>query len=461
MDKKRKKIFSRILILSIVAIIIGVFACFAMFNASEGLQQYFSSSLVNSESVYLMLALCAFVAVSLTLLIFSSFRASQELRHEMRKMQKAKPDRKIKQTKKNETRRFAMLNTIDKQAQSYKKPSVQEINLEQLCISFRDYAAGNLGLYYDISDIRRFIAGMSVTRLILLQGMSGTGKTSLAYAMGHFIENDSVVIPIQPMWKERSDMIGYFNEFTKKFNETTLLRKMYEALYHEEIYITILDEANISRIEYYFAEFLSLLELPEVNERYLDVVSDVWENDPVLLKDGKIKLPPNMWFVGTANNDDSTFAISDKVYDRAMVINLDKRCVPFDAQPRKPVRMPYSQWCVLIDDAKRKYALSREAEEKIKTFDAFLVEKFRLTFGNRIMKQIRDYVPVMIACGGTEKEAIDDMLSRKVLRKLEQQNPVHVKMYIAELISFTENVFEDKTPICLDYLKQFEEKFNL
>ena len=82
-------------------------------------------------------------------------------------------------------------------------------------------------------------------KLVVFTGLSGSGKTSLAYAMGQFIENESVIVPIQPMWKERSDMIGYFKEFTKKFNETTLLRKMYEAGYRKEMYVTVLDEMNI------------------------------------------------------------------------------------------------------------------------------------------------------------------------------------------------------------------------
>ena len=73
--------------------------------------------------------------------------------------------------------RFNMLNRIDAALADYERPTEEKITLEELCHAFRDYAAGNLGLYYDISDIRRFIAGMSVTRLILLQGMSGTGKT--------------------------------------------------------------------------------------------------------------------------------------------------------------------------------------------------------------------------------------------------------------------------------------------
>jgi 5-methylcytosine-specific restriction endonuclease McrBC GTP-binding regulatory subunit McrB len=115
--------------------------------------------------------------------------------------------------------------------------------------------------------------------------MSGTGKTSLAHAIGSFVDNSSTIIPVQPMWKERTDLVGYYNEFTRRFNETLLLTKMYEANYSKDIYVTVLDEMNIARVEYYFAEFLSLLELPNPEERYLDVVSDKWDNDPIQLKD--------------------------------------------------------------------------------------------------------------------------------------------------------------------------------
>ena len=118
----------------------------------------------------------------------------------------------------------------------------------------------------------------------------------------------------QAIAEKNEALIGYYNEFTKRFNETLLLEKMYEANYSRDMYITVLDEMNIARVEYYFAEFLSLLELPDPEERYLTVVSDTWESDPAQLKSGRIKLPVNMWFIGTANNDDSTFAISDKVY---------------------------------------------------------------------------------------------------------------------------------------------------
>ena len=271
--------------------------------------------------------------------------------------------------------------------------------------------------------------------------MSGTGKTSLAHAFGSFIDNTSTIIPVQPMWKERTDLIGYYNEFTKKFNETLLLEKMYEANYSKDIYITVLDELNIARVEYYFAEFLSLLELPNPDERYLDVVSDKWESDPAQLKDGRIKLSENMWFIGTANNDDSTFAISDKVYDRAMILNLDNKCERFVAPKTAKTRLSYEKFNSLVAEAIEEYDISARNKKRLEALDAYLIEHFHITFGNRIMKQIRQYIPVYIACGGDELEALDDILSKKVMRKLETQNPIYLRNAAEGLISYLDELF--------------------
>ena len=365
---------------------------------------------------------------------------------------------KKEEDEKNRAPRFYMLSATDMRMQNYIPPTYNDtIGLEELCNNFRQFCAGNMKLYYDISDIRRFIASLSVTHLIVMQGMSGTGKTSLAYAFGEFLQNQSVIVPIQPMWKERTDLIGYYNEFTKRFNETTLLQKMYEANYNKEIYVTVLDEMNIARVEYYFAEFLSLLEIPDPNKRYLDVVSDKWDNDPVLLKNGQIRLPMNMWFMGTVNNDDSTFAISDKVYDRAMVMNLDIKCEPFEAEKCMPIKLSSERWEELAAEAREDYEITDRNLRRISKLDEYLIETFRITFGNRIMKQIKGYVPVMIACGGSELDAIDDILSKKVLRKLEAQNPVYVKSMAEPLCNYLDELFgQDKMPLCKDYLHRLE-----
>ncbi len=355
--------------------------------------------------------------------------------------------------------RFYMLTEIDKEYEEYTRPDYdEEISLKELCEEFRNYSAGKLKLYYDIEDIRRFIGALAVTKLIILQGMSGTGKTSLAYAFGEFLENKTVVVPIQPMWKERTDLVGYYNEFTRRFNETTLLYKMYEANNNEEIYITVLDEMNIARVEYYFAEFLSLLEIPNPDGRNLDVVADRWEDDPKLLQhNGKLRLPTNMWFVGTANNDDSTFSISDKVYDRAMVLNLDKKATPFEAEGKNK-KISATHLEKLMTAAQREYDISDRNLRRIKKLDEYMIKTFHITFGNRIMKQIRCYVPVLVACGGTELEALDDILARKVFRKLESKNPVHVKQMADGVCAYLDELFgEDRLPLCKETIRLIEQ----
>ena len=354
--------------------------------------------------------------------------------------------------------RFSTLNEIDGKEKEYGYRSYEKnVSLEKFCERFREYAASRLKLYYEMDDIRSFISGMLVSRIVILQGMSGTGKTSLAHAFGSFLGNPSTVIPVQPMWKERTDLIGYYNEFTKHFNETLLLEKMYEAGYSSDIYITVLDEMNIARVEYYFAEFLSLLELPNPEERYIEVVTDKWEKDPKKLIEGRIKLPENMWFIGTANNDDSTFAISDKVYDRAMVLNLDKKSERFTAKDPGNCNISAKQFEEMGKRAEKEFSISRRNKQRLEELDRYLIDKFHITFGNRIMKQILKFVPVYVSCGGEEIKALDDILSKKIMRKLETQNPIYLRGAAEELISYLDELFgEDKMPMCKEYIRRLE-----
>ena len=367
-------------------------------------------------------------------------------------------DAPVEEVEEEAGERFCMLSEIDRKSASYGHRTYEAgVTLESFCRDFRNYAASRLKLYYDIEDIRRFVAGLAVSKLVILQGMSGTGKTSLAHAFGSFTDNSSTVIPVQPMWKERTDLIGYYNEFTKRFNETLLLEKMYEANYSKDMYITVLDEMNIARVEYYFAEFLSLLELPDPDERYIDVVSDKWSTDPVQFKDGRIKLPENMWFIGTANNDDSTFAISDKVYDRAMILNLDAKSERFaaPATPKRPISA--EQFDALAASAVTEYGISKRNLDRLEMMDKYLIDHFHITFGNRIMKQIKIYIPVYVACGGDELTALDDILAKKIIRKLETQNPIYLRNSAEGLLAFIDELFGDgRMSLCREYIVRLQ-----
>ena len=435
--------------------------------SSPELKEYWFDFLGSSEIIYvvpvllILLISCVFVMIRIVL--------KNREKEKKRRKNKAKLNPTVstsadgvstEEKAKEETKesRFYMLTETDRIMSGKKESGFNdEITLKEMCEKFRSFAASKLKLYYDQREIRRFIASLTVSHIIIMQGMSGTGKTSLAYAFGEFLGNSSVIVPIQPMWKERTDLVGYYNEFTKKFNETTLLQKMYEANYSKQIYVTVLDEMNIARVEYYFAEFLSLLELPNPDGRYIDVVTDKWENDPKLLKKGQLKLPDNMWFIGTANNDDSTFAISDKVYDRAMIMNLDKKTHVFYADQTEGEKVSHERFKELIKRAKKDYGITGRKIRQIKELDKYLIENFHITFGNRIMKQLKDYVATYVACGGTEEEAVDDIIAKKIMRKLEMQNPVYVRNAIDGLCAFIDEVFGTENMVgTKEYLRHLE-----
>lgn len=169
---------------------------------------------------------------------------------------------------------------------------------------------------------------------------------------------------MQPSWRDRNELFGYFNEFTKKFNETEVLRRIYESGYNDDINIIVLDEMNISRVEYYFAEMLSILEMPDPKEWKLELVPSVWDNDPKRLDGGNLQIPQNVFYVGTINNDDSTFSVSDKVYDRALVINLNSKGIPFDSPVTISKRVSYSHVSALFEKAIAENPVSAENLER-------------------------------------------------------------------------------------------------
>ena len=356
------------------------------------------------------------------------------------------------------SKRFFRLSAVDEKYTYYLPPVYENnVTLEQLCDNIRNFACTRVKLYYEIKTIRLIIAGLATTKLIILQGISGTGKTSLPYMLGKYFQVDATIASVQPSWRERTELFGFFNEFTKKFNETEVLKRIYEASYNDDINIIILDEMNIARIEYYFAEMLSILEMPDPNEWKIELVPSTWPGDPEHLVDGKLQITQNVWYIGTANNDDSTFAISDKVYDRACVINLDSKGIPFDAPDTPPTFISYSYVESLYQKAQEEHPVSDEILNKISELDLYVIEKFRVAFGNRILKQLKTFVPVYVACGGTVIEAVDYLLATKVFRKFESLNLAMIRDEIRGLMLYMDRLFgKGAMQECNAYLQRLQ-----
>ena len=357
--------------------------------------------------------------------------------------------------------RFTKLDAIDQKYAFYTPPEYRRnYTLEEICAEFRNFANSRMGLYYEEKVIRLLFAGFASTKLILLQGISGTGKTSLPYAFGKFMENDSTIVSVQPSWRDRTELFGYFNEFSKKFNETDVLRRIYEASYTDDVNLIILDELNIARVEYYFAEMLSIMEMPDGDEWKIELVTSPWANDPKNLPDGKLLIPQNTWYIGTANNDDTTFAVSDKVYDRALTINIDNKGIPFEAPDTEPMKISYSYLQSLFDKAQEDYPVEEKYLDMIESLDNYVIKKFRVAFGNRIMKQLKIFVPVYVACGGTVLEGIDHILATKVFRKFESLNLSLIRDELKGLINYLNTLFgKDTMKTSIEFLERLQRTY--
>ena len=233
--------------------------------------------------------------------------------------------------------------------------------------------------------------------------------------------------------------------------------EIYESSFDDDVHTIILDEMNLARVEYYFADLLSILEMPVRDEWLVDIVSSSWPKDPKKLEKGKLRLPGNLWYIGTINNDDSTFMVTDKVYDRAMPIDINTKTAPFKCREQEHVSINASYLESLFADAIEAYPLSDKGMEMVNTIDDYVIEHFRIAFGNRIMKQLQTFAPVYVACGGKEVEAIDYFIARKILRKFDQLSIALIRDEIDPFISFLNKNYGKGVMVeCIDYLTRLK-----
>jgi MoxR-like ATPase len=324
----------------------------------------------------------------------------------------------------------------------------ETLTLKDLVTGFRNYLAKTEKLYFEESTIRSFIAGLAASRLLILEGLSGTGKSSLARYFSEYIGEKSFFEPVQATWRDRTSILGYYNDFSSSYHETEFLKRLYGATYRpHNINVMVLDELNISRVEYYFADFLSILEYP-VADWKLKILELPYDFEaPTHLEDGILEIAPTTWFVGTANKDDSTFTITDKVYDRAITISFDERNEPFEVTGEvKKVALSYDRLEALYAEAEANpdWAFTSEDYKKFQNLVNFAYEKFDLAIGNRILHQIQLLVPVYVAAGGLKEDALDFMFDHKVLSKLEGRYEDYIRSGLLQLKEIIAKTYGEK-----------------
>lgn len=297
---------------------------------------------------------------------------------------------------------------------------------------------GGRTLYYSQRDLRAFLGGLAMSPLHILQGISGTGKTSLPLAFAEAVGAGRKLIAVQAGWRDRQDLLGHYNTFEKRYYETEFLQALYEAQtpeYSQRLYLIVLDEMNLSHPEQYAADLLSELERPTAADRKLDLMTAQVSAAPQSFIDGRrIRIPRNVWFVGTANHDETTKDFADKTYDRAHVMELPRHREVFKFEP-PPELEPLSADAVdkAFANARRSYGdqATRVYECLDRKFAAPLAEMFDVSWGNRLERQANLYVPVVIAAGGNAVEALDHLMATKVLRRIRDRHDIRPPHYVA------------------------------
>ena len=183
-------------------------------------------------------------------------------------------------------------------------------------------ACEDAGLLYDSELITRFVASLLTKPFVILTGLSGSGKTKLAQAFVQWICQDKSqyrIIPVGADWTNREPLLGYPNalqpnEYVKPDNEA--LDVILQANQNPDLpHFLILDEMNLSHVERYFADFLSVMESKE----FIPLYAEDSEDKAV---PAQVKLPDNLFIIGTVNIDETTNMFSPKVLDRANTIEF-------------------------------------------------------------------------------------------------------------------------------------------
>lgn len=143
-----------------------------------------------------------------------------------------------------------------------------------------------------------------------------------------------------------------------------------------------------------------------------------------------------------------------------MPININSKGVAFDAPYAESIYISYEHLESMFKDAMVEHKVSQENLDKIDQLDDYVIKHFRLAFGNRIVKQLKEFVPAYVACGGTELDGLDYVLCNKILRKFESLNLSYIRDEIDGLILYLSDQFgEDSMEECKEYLQRLKKLF--
>jgi len=319
-------------------------------------------------------------------------------------------------------------------------------------------------LYFPERVLHAFHTALKVndiSPLVVLAGISGTGKSELPRRYAEGMGMHSVILAVQPRWDSPQDLFGFYNYLEERYKATELARAMVqfeqynrpqwplpEGWNHDRsdrMLLVLLDEMNLARVEYYFSEFLSRLEtrrgidLSSMEERAkaeiaLEMGSLAKGETPIRLFPGK-----NVLFSGTMNEDETTQALSDKVLDRSCVLRFGR---PTHIASRENVQkvppaqtgLTFEQWNGFLSDD-----LPSQDRERVNGWINKLnnaMEQLNRPFGHRVAQAIQKYVsnyPSWVP--NRVNMAMADQIEQRIMPKLRGIETIDAEQPLQEIHS--------------------------
>lgn len=271
------------------------------------------------------------------------------------------------------------------------------------------------GAVYNPSLLRRYHLSLKTRRFVILSGVSGSGKTLLTRMYADAVKAEYCLVPVAPNWTTNEDLLGYYNPLSKQYYDTDFSMFLRQAAraYRNAINVgkmpepfhLVLDEMNLARVEYYFAKFLSGME----------VLTAAGKAQVTMSGQDIVELPPNLYFIGTVNVDETTQGFADKIYDRAQVIEVthDRNEIASRIQILEIRDVLMAIWDALAEV---------------------------MPFSIRVVDEINKYVAEAAQIGIPWEESFDDQIIQKILPRV-RGTDIRFGVMLQKLNQITANRF--------------------
>lgn len=373
----------------------------------------------------------------------------KELKRQSAAMQREQRDIESKQKLVNESLQRWGFDSINVAESTDELRFNQFDNERKLIEGVEQYIAAQ-GYYFKRDDIVNFYTCLKTGAMVVLAGLSGTGKSSLVRLFAEAVgaKERFRLVSVKATWNDDSDLRGFYHPEKKSYISTPFLDMIVQANAHpEQLFFVCLDEMNLSRVEYYFSDFLSVLEqdkkerkLPLYSENEWRIRKSQLERQRQALENGKLTqeefdqlerhvhcyghevlIPDNLFICGTVNVDETTYPFSDKVLDRVQIIQFES--VEFlDNEMTKdlsvlPVNLTFSQfqeYCHKVSEIPIDNNWFNELNRCLQTGG--------FHFGYRVKRQIEDYCAYALHSklfdNLSEDEIVDMQMVQKILPKI-------------------------------------------